>query len=169
MRESVQMDCLETPLRAERNVTLRGLNHSGSTNTSPSVTGCHLLSSLPHSVCEPTSSKKREKTTHQPGEGAIWGMWKVAIATKRRDKEIKAQNKPIIPLDKPKLQELAVPKPISLKSQSKSNLSFNKKIKQNCHSVWYQTFISWYARLKRSTGVSHLAWPQFRWIHLLCQ
>lgn len=113
--------------RAERNVTLiRGLNHSGSTNTSPSVTGCHLLSSLPHSVCEPTSSKKREKTTHQPGEGAIWGMWKVAIATKRRDKEIKAQNKPIIPLDKPKLQELAVPKPISLKSQSKSNLSLNK-------------------------------------------
>lgn len=101
--------------RAERNVTPRGLNHSSSTNTSPSVSGrINLLSSGPptntpeekknkeiertaqqahnrlYRLCAPALLKKREKTTHQPDEGAIWGMWKVTIATKERDKKIKA-------------------------------------------------------------------------------
>lgn len=33
------------------------------------------------SVCALTLLQEGRKTTHQPDEGAIWGMWKVTMAT----------------------------------------------------------------------------------------
>lgn len=45
----------------------------------------------PFAMCTDHVGGKEKGTTHLPGEGAIWGgMWKVTIATKRGDKEIKA-------------------------------------------------------------------------------
>lgn len=111
----VQMYCLENHTTG----CLREMWHSEARTTQAelihlhlcpvSSISCHLSSSLlssptnmpknterdrdiktTSSVHAPTLLQERKRTTYQPDEGAIWGMWTVTMATKEWDKKIKA-------------------------------------------------------------------------------